>query len=104
MGVVKAPFWILSALTLQRHFSASAKFSHVESRFYGCERRGKAAFDTPINPCVRSVCSRSVAVGLFWVAESGRRGDQGRFLCTGKTSEEGRLHFLGTHLTLQRHF
>ena len=50
--------------TLQRHFSAMAKFAHVESRFCGHRRRGKAAFDVPVNPCVRSVCSRSVAVGL----------------------------------------
>ena len=51
-------------LTLQRHFSAMAKFAHVESRFCGHRRRGKAAFDVPVNPCVRSVCSRSVVVGL----------------------------------------
>src|SRR5256885_16625383 len=51
-------------VALQRHFSALAKFAHVESRFCGRKRRGKAAFDTPINPCVRSTCSRSVAVGL----------------------------------------
>src|SRR2546425_1810056 len=43
-------------LTLQRHLSALAKFAHVESRFCGRKRRGKAAFDTPINPCVRSAC------------------------------------------------
>ena len=54
-------------LTLQRHFSALTKFSRVESRFYGRKERGKAAFDIPINPCVRGVCSRSVAVGLMWV-------------------------------------
>jgi len=49
-------------LTLQRHFSGLAKFALVESRFCGRKRRGKAAFDVPANPCVRSVCSRSVAV------------------------------------------
>jgi hypothetical protein len=52
-------------LTLQRHFSALTKFSRVESRFYGRKERGKAAFDIPINPCVRGVCSKSVAVGLI---------------------------------------
>src|SRR5262245_14487992 len=52
-------------VTLQRHFSVLTKFSYVESRFCGHKRRGKAAFDGPINPCVRSVCSRSVAVGLW---------------------------------------
>jgi hypothetical protein len=51
-------------LPLQRHFSALTKFAHVESRFCGRKGRGKAAFDVPVNPCVRSVCSRSVAVGL----------------------------------------
>ena len=52
-------------IALQRHFSAMAKFAHVESRFCGHRRRGKAAFDVPVNPCVRSVCSRSVVVGLY---------------------------------------
>jgi CheY-like chemotaxis protein len=51
-------------LALQRHFSGFAKFALVESRFCGRKRRGKAAFDVPANLCVRSVCSRSVAVGL----------------------------------------
>src|SRR6266568_4102600 len=51
-------------LALQRHFNALTKFAHVESRFCGRKRRGKAAFDVPLNPCSRSVCSRSVAVGL----------------------------------------
>src|SRR5499427_808698 len=51
-------------ITLQRHFSAMTKFAHVESRFCGHRRRGKVAFDVPVNPCVRSACSRSVAVGL----------------------------------------
>jgi hypothetical protein len=51
-------------LTLQRHLIALLKFAPVESRFCSCKQRGKATFDTPINPCARSVCSRSVAVGL----------------------------------------
>jgi tetratricopeptide (TPR) repeat protein len=51
-------------LALQRHFRALAKFAHVESRFCGRKRREKVAFDTLINLCVRSTCSRSVAVGL----------------------------------------
>src|SRR2546426_7311430 len=51
-------------LTLQRHFSTSTKFAHVESRFCGGKQRGKAAACTSTNPCARSACSRSVAVGL----------------------------------------
>ena len=51
-------------ITLQRHFSALTKFAHVESRFCGRKRRGKAALEVPINPCAGSVRSRSVAVGL----------------------------------------
>jgi hypothetical protein len=51
-------------LALQRHFSVLIKFTHVESRFCARKRREKVAFDAPVNPCVRSVCSRSVAVGL----------------------------------------
>src|SRR5215510_319870 len=51
-------------LSLQRHLSTLTKFAHVESRFCDRKRRGKAALDVPVNPCVRSVCSRSVAVGL----------------------------------------
>src|SRR5262249_42523110 len=51
-------------LTLQRHLIALLKFSPVELRFCSCKRRGKATFDTPISPCGRSACSRSVAVGL----------------------------------------
>src|SRR5256885_15941783 len=57
------------ALTLQRHFNALTKFANVESRFCGRKRRGKATLDVPINPCVRSVCSRSVAVGLKGFAQ-----------------------------------
>src|SRR5215471_19167044 len=53
------------ALPLQRHFRVLTKFSHVESGLCGRKRLGKAAFDVPINPCVRSACSRSVAVGLM---------------------------------------
>src|SRR5262249_12688677 len=55
-------FW--RALSLQRHFGALAKFARVESRFCGRKRRGKGACTTPLNPCVRSVCSTTVAVGL----------------------------------------
>jgi len=54
--------WRWTELTLQRHFSVSTKFTHVESRFCGRKQRGKAAFDVPVNLCVRSVCSKSVAV------------------------------------------
>ena len=53
-------------LTLQRHLIALLKFAPVESRFCSCKRRGKATFDTPINPCARSACSRSVAVGIMY--------------------------------------
>jgi hypothetical protein len=52
-------------LSLQRHLIALLKFAPVESRFCSCKRRGKATFDTPINPCARSACSRSVAVGIL---------------------------------------
>src|SRR6516165_2370310 len=52
------------SLSLQRHLIALLKFAPVESRFCSCKQGGKATFDTPINPCARSVCSRSVAVGL----------------------------------------
>jgi hypothetical protein len=51
-------------ITLQRHLIALLKFSPVESWFCSCKRRGKATFDTPINPYARSACSRSVAVGI----------------------------------------
>ena len=51
-------------LPLQRHLSVLTKSTHVESRFCGRSRQVKAAFCTPVNPCVRSVCSRSVVVGL----------------------------------------
>src|SRR5262249_40688690 len=51
-------------LTLQRHLMALLKLAPVESRFCSCKRRGEETFDTPINPCARSTCSRSVAVGL----------------------------------------
>src|SRR4030095_3030933 len=40
------------------------KFAHVKSRFCGRTGGGKAAFDAPVNPCIRSICSRSVAVGI----------------------------------------
>lgn len=55
---------LVDILSLQRHFSALPKFAHVDSRFCGRKRRGKALFDVPINPCVRDACSKSVAVGL----------------------------------------
>src|SRR2546427_5403183 len=54
-----------TGLTLQRHLIALLNFAPVESRFGSCKRRGKATFDIPINPCARSACSRSVAVGLL---------------------------------------
>src|SRR5262244_187420 len=61
-------------LPLQRHFGALAKFAHVESRFCGRKRRGKGAFDTPLNPCVRSACSTTVAVGLSSATSGGSNG------------------------------
>src|SRR2546427_13094277 len=54
-----------TGLTLQRHLIALLNFAPVESRFGSCKRRGKATFDIPINPCARSACSRSVAVGII---------------------------------------
>ena len=54
-----------SGVTLQRHLTALLKFAPVELRFCSCKRRGKGTLDTPINPCARSACSRSVAVGLL---------------------------------------
>src|SRR6266852_1004313 len=56
---------LCGSLTLQRHLSVLTKSTHVESRFCGRSRQVKAALCTPVNPCVRSVCSRSVVVGLF---------------------------------------
>src|SRR4030095_9015638 len=53
-------------ITLQRHFSASTKFAHVKSRLCGRKQRGKEAFCTPINPCARRACSRSIVVGLVY--------------------------------------
>jgi hypothetical protein len=53
-----------SVITLQRHFGVLSKFAYVESRLCGRQRPRKAAFDVPINPCARSACSRSVAVGI----------------------------------------
>jgi hypothetical protein len=55
---------VSDSLALQRHFRVLTKFAHVESRLSGRKRQRKAAFDVPLNPCARSVCSRSVAVGL----------------------------------------
>src|SRR5215510_2270849 len=65
-GTWAAHVWVevLPEVTLQRHLRALLKFSPVESRFCSCKRRGKTTFDTPINPCARSACSRSVAVGV----------------------------------------
>jgi hypothetical protein len=51
-------------IALQRHFSVLTKFAHVELRVCGRKGRGKTSFDVPVNPCVRSICSRSVAVGI----------------------------------------
>ncbi len=56
---------VVDELPLQRHLSVLTKSTHVESRFCGHSRQVKAAFCTPVNPCVRSVCSRSVVVGLL---------------------------------------
>src|SRR5262247_1697831 len=56
-------------ITLQRHLMSLLKFAPVESRFCSCKRRGKETFDTPINPCARSTCSRSVAVGIIEVGK-----------------------------------
>jgi hypothetical protein len=64
-------------LTLQRHFSALTKFAHVELRVCSRKRRGKAALDVPINPYVRSVGSRSVAVGI------GEHGEPGDYAAAG---------------------
>src|SRR5262245_40156607 len=68
------------SLTLQRHLIALLKFSPVELRFCSCKRRGKATFDTPISPCGRSACSRSVAVGLssirLWRVWNGASGQE----------------------------
>src|SRR4029450_5865062 len=72
-----------ACLTLQRHFRASATFVHVESRFCGCKQQGEAAFCPSINPCVRRVCSKSVAVGI--IEEMGPR------FAASKTVVEGRL-------------
>ena len=60
----------MEELPLQRHLIALLKFAPVESRFCSCKQRGKATFDTPINPCARSACSRSVAVGLSSISVS----------------------------------
>jgi len=56
----------VNPITLQRHFSVLTKFAHVELRVCGRKGRGKTSFDVPVNPCVRSICSRSVAVGITW--------------------------------------
>jgi hypothetical protein len=62
---------LLTDITLQRHFSTSTKFAHVESRFCGGKQRGKAAYCTSTNPCARRACSRSVAVGIIQKIENG---------------------------------
>src|SRR5262245_41697390 len=61
----------LEPLALQRHLKALLKFAPVESRFCSFQRRGKVTFEIPINPCARSACSRSVAVGLVRTKEVG---------------------------------
>jgi hypothetical protein len=63
-GQLRRCFQPQECLSLQRHFSVLTKFPPVESRFCSHKRRGKAAFDGRVNPCVKSICSRSVAVGL----------------------------------------
>src|SRR5262245_48099769 len=76
--------------TLQRHFGVLSKFAHVESRLRGRQRRGKAAFGVPINPCARRACSRSVAVGqnsLKNPASTGLSG-QNDLRINGSASEE----------------
>jgi hypothetical protein len=59
--------FIHTCITLQRHFRVLTKFAHVESRFRGCKPQGKAVLDILVNPCVKSVCSRSVAVGIKFI-------------------------------------
>src|SRR5262249_51460334 len=59
---------------------ALLKFAPVESRFCSCQRRGKATFETPINPCARSACSRSVAVGLKRLSKTLEERKRGRGL------------------------
>ena len=54
----------LKPLTLQRHLSASTKFAHVESRFFGRKRQGKVVFYPSANLCDGRACSVSVAVGV----------------------------------------
>ncbi len=54
-----------SLLTLQRHLRALTQFAYVESWSYGRRRCRETAFDALRNPCVRSACFRSVAVGLM---------------------------------------
>jgi hypothetical protein len=49
------------------YFSASTIFAHGKSRLCGRKQRGKEAFCTPINPCARRACSRSIVVGLLVV-------------------------------------
>src|SRR5467141_3580297 len=61
-------------VTLQLHLSVLTKSTHVESRFCGRSRQVKAAFCTPVNPCVRSVCSRSVVVGIESLCQPFRNG------------------------------
>jgi len=64
-GKVSQHQHLSGTIALQRHLSVLTKSTHVESRFCGRSRQVKAAFCTPVNPCVRSVCSRSVVVGLI---------------------------------------
>ena len=55
----------LRPLALQRHFSVSTKFAHVESRLSSRKRQGGVVFYTPANLCDRRACSASVAVGVI---------------------------------------
>jgi len=52
------------ALPLQRRFNALTKFANTVLQFYARKRRGKSAFNAPINPYARSIGSRSVTVKL----------------------------------------
>src|SRR5713101_5696843 len=54
-------------VTLQRHFSVLTKFAHVELRLSGRLRRRRVIFYKLVNPCDRSACSTSVAVGVIYV-------------------------------------
>ena len=55
---------VSAVLALQRHFSASNKFAHVESRVCGRERQGKEVLYAPVYLCARKHVHISVVVGL----------------------------------------